>query len=629
MLSQQPRPEHEYRQCLPKPTAVSFNPDIEAALSQLCAACTEIQTWLRANLGAIREASVLADRNRYNTEQTFHHYEKGYQLHRSSENGCHLCTIIWENMVDRDSIAVFDDDHWTCQKEQLTNDIEKGQNLVIRLYVPSSIYKGRGGISDDPKHLAFAAMRASIQTTETHRDETEETSNLIMLCATQAMKEVNGFWRREHAGDALTPFTYTRQSNHLDQLSYLPKHKHVDVAKAMEQLDQNVGPRLFFPTVPLYTGSSRCLGIAKEWASTCYQTHTKCKATQSSEPPTRLLDVSLQDQPNSIRLVETVGPPEGVVKPYAALSYCWGKQQAFRLLTTNIDVIRKGLAISLLPQTIQDAILVARHLDLQYLWVDALCIIQDSQQDWQKEATRMCDVYQNCFVSLAAKGASSSADGMFSLRDPVRHTPCLLFTTERDCVFVSSPYVSTRSQSRSAWALDRRGWVVQERLLPPRTLSFGSSLSWECRHSNRDEFDLEPVANFDKLMVNFFTRVTGNLADLSADQEKSILSIWWSILSEYSQTFLTFPSDRYAALMGIIQAIKRKTGWAEVAGIWVPHAADSLLWGAIVGATRNIQRTGLSSSWSRISLNCKVNNFRKEEKDEMLVIVNEEKLAEY
>jgi len=42
-----------------------------------------------------------------------------------------------------------------------------------------------------------------------------------------------------------------------------------------------------------------------------------------------------------------------------------------------------------LCQNFKDAITVTRHLGFQYIWIDSLCIIQDSFDDWDKESAQM------------------------------------------------------------------------------------------------------------------------------------------------------------------------------------------------------------------------------------------------
>jgi hypothetical protein len=117
---------------------------------------------------------------------------------------------------------------------------------------------------------------------------------------------------------------------------------------------------------------------------------------------------------------------------YVALSYCWGGVQAVKLLVSNFKDMVSRIP-SELPKTIQDAFTITRRLGIRFIWVDSLCIIQDSEKDWITEAALMGRVYKNCFCCIAASGATDSSKGcflrsdlyspMFRLRTRWRHIP--------------------------------------------------------------------------------------------------------------------------------------------------------------------------------------------------------------
>lgn len=71
---------------------------------------------------------------------------------------------------------------------------------------------------------------------------------------------------------------------------------------------------------------------------------------------------------------------------------------------------------ALLPQTIKDAIVITRKFGVRYLWIDALCIIQGSDEqavmDWQTQSGMMGEIYSNAFVAIAAARASDVHDGI-------------------------------------------------------------------------------------------------------------------------------------------------------------------------------------------------------------------------
>jgi hypothetical protein len=103
--------------------------------------------------------------------------------------------------------------------------------------------------------------------------------------------------------------------------------------------------------------------------------------------PTRVIDVGKSDK--GVCLYET----KGEKSHYVALSYRWG--DANMTLTTNATLSEHlhYIDVGTLCTTIRDAIHVTREIGFRYLWVDSLCIIQDSEEDWEREALRMGEVY--------------------------------------------------------------------------------------------------------------------------------------------------------------------------------------------------------------------------------------------
>jgi len=106
----------------------------------------------------------------------------------------------------------------------------------------------------------------------------------------------------------------------------------------------------------------------------------------------------------------------GLGPTYTALSYCWGKkaiQEKLSLITTNFGRLRAGLPLYSLPKTNRDAISVTAQLGIGYIWIDALCIYQDSQDDWRTEAAMMQDVYKNSYLTISAVAGSDDHSGLF------------------------------------------------------------------------------------------------------------------------------------------------------------------------------------------------------------------------
>src|ERR1700760_2111274 len=118
------------------------------------------------------------------------------------------------------------------------------------------------------------------------------------------------------------------------------------------------------------------LPVAKHWYRQCCTSHERCNRSTKSAPPTRLLDIS-NEEPR-LCLAEEV---ESSVK-YAALSHCWGSLDYVKLTTATFESFRLRIPSEALPKTFKDAIKIAQFFGFRYLWIDSLCILQDSTEDW-------------------------------------------------------------------------------------------------------------------------------------------------------------------------------------------------------------------------------------------------------
>lgn len=145
------------------------------------------------------------------------------------------------------------------------------------------------------------------------------------------------------------------------------------------------------------------------WIRDCNQNHKQCRSVSSSLP-TRVLDVARDAE--RVYVYETSSTD---VNEYICLSYCWGDVLP---VTTTLDNIgshcRDGISIEdALPLTFREAVIATRALGCSYLWIDALCIIQDDTDDWSTEASRMAGVYSGASITLVAAASRDSTGGLF------------------------------------------------------------------------------------------------------------------------------------------------------------------------------------------------------------------------
>ncbi|PMD12341.1 HET-domain-containing protein [Hyaloscypha hepaticicola] len=234
------------------------------------------------------------------------------------------------------------------------------------------------------------------------------------------------------------------------------------------------------------TGSPRTLEMASQWLRDCVSAHTECnQSVQDMKLPTRLLELN-QPSRGSIRLRQSSSL---LTKPqYMMLSHCWGMTEYLKLTATTRGLLSDGIPIMSLAKTFREAVQVAEARGFEFIWIDSLYIMQDSLQGWQHEASTMGDVYKGALCNVAATASSDGEGGLFRPRDPRYLKPCLISTEFSDQSNSNYLLESSLIPHDTFQPLFDRGWVIQERVLAPRTLHFGSEyLLWECRHHRKSE----------------------------------------------------------------------------------------------------------------------------------------------
>lgn len=135
--------------------------------------------------------------------------------------------------------------------------------------------------------------------------------------------------------------------------------------------------------------------IAKDWIRDCSEQHDNemCPPIVPNDLPTRLVDVGVADGSEDPKLVVPLNGQKG---EYLALSHCWGPSTVKERLLTKEATLKtrmKSIPISSMPANFHDATIITRRLGYRYLWIDSLCIIQDSKSDWETESSNMGNIY--------------------------------------------------------------------------------------------------------------------------------------------------------------------------------------------------------------------------------------------
>ena len=175
----------------------------------------------------------------------------------------------------------------------------------------------------------------------------------------------------------------------------------------------------------------------------------------------------------------------GDESPYIALSHRWGVGIPLTLRRENINNFRRSIGDGELPRTFKDAVNITRQLKVRYLWIDSLCIIQNDPEDWEREAKLMEDVFSSAYCTIAASCARSTEDGFLKTR---RDRQCVETQVGKDPPLYICELIDDFRNDVEQEKLNKRGWVLQERVLSRRTIYFAKNqVYWECGHGVRCE----------------------------------------------------------------------------------------------------------------------------------------------
>lgn len=391
-------------------------------------------------------------------------------------------------------------------------------------------------------------------------------------------------------------------------------------------------------SLELGTRSPRAFETARAWLRNCQLNHPCCKDGKGEIPalPTRVIDVgNASSQP-------FLHQSNGECVPYLALSYCWGRSGNFRTTKESVLDHMRELPFDMLPATLRDAIVVTRELGCRYLWIDAICIVQDDVEDWSREAAKMQSIYANAVVTLSALASDSATGGLFrprgprltspvqlSLHLPPRHRPSWGQRPPKLYWFLLPDQASNKTLKPGP--VHSRAWTLQEQHLSQRIIHFGSEMMyWECLSSHGSESDPEGQSSPYRNGQNNFKYVRQNKRIVQGHPYKRDLGIygpdgdeeetkaamrdrlpkalyrWWQeLVLEYSSRKLTEPTDKVSAFLGLSRKVEDQLDDEFVAGIWKKtHFLPSLLW--------NTMKPGVASrnphfpSWTWASIVGKV-----------------------
>jgi hypothetical protein len=377
------------------------------------------------------------------------------------------------------------------------------------------------------------------------------------------------------------------------QISLISALSYGSNCQARREASRN--PRAFPVNTPIdtiNTGDSRCLEMAASWLQECKRNHKDCNANldlaNSVVRPIRVIDTSTV----TLQLVSTVDWAAEKSPSYMTVSHKWRSTGMTKLLGCNLGEMQRGIQIQTLPAVFRDAVILAKALEIRYVWIDALCIVQDDPDELQNEISNMGYIYQNAVLNVGALQAAElettaeqESPGLFFDRNPQDISPFALTIQRGDCKRDHFAYQNLILEKLNRSSLMRRGWVLQERLLSRRSIYFGDRLWWECGEQLACEPFPGNLPEFSKDVgwpgVEKPCRITNLLSTSGVDKsldERTCYSEWGRLVSTFSRCHLSFEQDYLVALSGLAHEFQHTLGDEYYAGLWGKDMCSELLW---------------------------------------------------
>lgn len=332
------------------------------------------------------------------------------------------------------------------------------------------------------------------------------------------------------------------------------------------------------PDICADTSSPAALDLTKAWIERCVKEHRFWDSIVSHQLPTRILELYDPSDPQAVRVCE----PKGLEDKYISLNHRWGEREVLKLTRENKPELMQKIEWHKLPKTFQDALTFTHNLGVRYLWIDSLCIIQDDEDDWQRESSNMYSLYKNSYLTIAATGGFGPHDGLFTFAGNQ-------YSLREISVTNSAGQTMTCKMRKTLPQLDNvkkfplleRGWVFQERILSPRFLHFGpQELLWECFETATCECTIaDSEIRGKREYVFLIGRQACDRCQLPGDHCAGCeIHLWRNIVMEYSRLKLTFDDDILVALSGLVEQQKEFRRTEYVYGLWMDSLPLDLTW---------------------------------------------------
>ena len=380
-------------------------------------------------------------------------------------------------------------------------------------------------------------------------------------------------------------------------------------------------------------GSSDSIKLAQTWLDHCLNKHDRCPKPTGFMPH-RVLAMLGKTPWDGLRVIESSSVVD--LRRYAALSYCWGPvEKTYAATTAKMSSLVDKIEWHSLPATIKEALVMTFNLGLKYLWVDAICIIQDSDQDKNLQLGMMPMIYSEALFTIGASRSEAAERGFLSKRVPFEGCTVTFHDTIGRNGLAMIVDSSSVDAQRAIEFTETRAWCLQERVLSPRFLDFHNLQTlWHCntllkirdnrhkiwfsdgwipqglsmatwsgdRKSGRIEWDKQlelrktmaalqgwksagqlsnhtkDTGRFSKLYRKAIKTVQGFKELVVPGRAEEFQEAWRFIVRNYTSRQLSYQADKLRAISAVAMAYSAKTNDRYLAGLWQKMLPSALLW---------------------------------------------------
>jgi hypothetical protein len=351
----------------------------------------------------------------------------------------------------------------------------------------------------------------------------------------------------------------------------------------------------------------------RHWFSKCNNNHLNCRVARAESQ--RRKDIK-------IRLIDVIDERivSGTLRnEYFALSYVWGGVECLKATKENISELEKIGALrkrsSEIPRSILDAMIFVTKLNARYLWVDALCIVQDNATEKHDQISLMHEIYAAAYATIVQHTGSDANAGLPGVREGSRSRITMQSRISDNILLAQASYVTPKFLNSSIHST--RGWTLQEVLLSSRCIHFSSKhITFVCRkewahdwifqHSNQETVgrvrlgSMRPISH-SMWQMNPFSLIDGwdgQKKDTTRTSWRRYFDVYGRIVAIYTTRALSFESDTLNAFQGLCGAITRLNAARFHFAIPSTCFDLALLWMNLGPGTRRASQLAPSWSWA-------------------------------